>query len=152
MQVVHYFAYGSNMNPARVRERGLNVIRCEGAQIHGFALRFDKVSKAHPDCAHANIVFSAGSVVEGVLYELARVEEIGKMDRFESAPVNYGRDVVMAQVADRRVPAWTYFANRHARKNGLLPPASYMAHLLAGRDFLSADYAAWLASHACADR
>jgi gamma-glutamylcyclotransferase (GGCT)/AIG2-like uncharacterized protein YtfP len=152
MQVVHYFAYGSNMNPERVRARGLEVLRCEGALVRGFAMRFDKVSMAHGDCAHANIVYSAGDVVEGVLYELACVDEIRKMDRFESAPVNYGRDVIVAEVEGRQVPAWTYFANRHARKDGLLPPSSYMAHLLAGRAFLSAGYVAWLEAHPCVER
>ncbi len=152
MQVVHYFAYGSNMNPERVRERGLDVLHCEGAAIHGFALRFDKVSKIHPDCAHANIVFSASGLVEGVLYELASADEISKMDRFESAPVNYGRDVVMVHASERLVPAWTYFANRHARREGLLPPTSYMRHLLAGRPYLSAHYFQWLESHPCVER
>ena len=184
MALLHYFAYGSNMNPARVRERGLEVTACCGASLHGMRLVFDKVSRRHPNVAHANIVYAPGERVEGVLYRLASTAEILKMDPFERTPWNYGRDVVLVRVtrpssaagapasvvadtaslgdgngafvaaAERdamagacsgsTVPAWTYFANRAARRAGLKPPAEYLAHLLAGRDYLSADYFAWL--------
>ena len=172
MEVMHYFAYGSNMNPARVRERGLQVAACCGASLEGMRLVFDKVSRQHPNVAHANIVYAPGERVEGVLYRLASAAEILKMDPFERAPWNYGRDVVLvrasrqlscaegvssaaASVATAKaggggdcpeglVPAWTYFANQAARREGLKPPAEYLAHLLAGRDYLSADYFAWL--------
>ena len=182
--VIHYFAYGSNMNPARVRERGLEVTAYCGASLEGVRLVFDKVSRRHPNFAHANIVYAPGERVEGVLYRLASAAEILKMDPFERAPWNYGRDAVLVRVtrpssaagvpasvaadtaslgdgngafaaaAERdatagacggsTVPAWTYFANRAARRTGLKPPAEYLAHLLAGRDYLSADYFAWL--------
>lgn len=184
MALLHYFAYGSNMNPARVRERGLEVMACCGASLEGVRLVFDKVSRRHPNFAHANIVYAPGERVEGVLYRLASAAEILKMDPFERAPWNYGRDAVLVRVtrpspagearasvaagpvsqSDRSgsfargaaqdavaeasqdiwVPAWTYFANRAARRAGLKPPAEYLAHLLAGRDYLSADYFAWL--------
>ena len=148
--MLHYFAYGSNMNPARVRERGLQVAACCGASLHGMRLVFDKVSRRHPGVAHANIVYAPGERVEGVLYRLASAAEILKMDPFERAPWNYGRDAVVVRVTrpeacqDLRVPAWTYFANQGARRAGLKPPADYLAHLLAGRDYLSADYFARL--------
>ncbi len=151
-RVCHYFAYGSNMNTARVAERGLATGRVQRAVLPGYALVFDKVSRAHPECAHANIVYAPGEVVEGLIYQLARTQEILKMDRFENAPVNYGREVVevTAEVDGVGAPiaAWTYFANAHARKPGLLPPASYLAHLLKGEPYLSADYFAWLSNHA----
>ncbi len=42
--MTRYFAYGSNMNPQRVRERGLAVVRAEAARLPGFRLAFDKCS------------------------------------------------------------------------------------------------------------
>ena len=152
MNVRHYFAYGSNMNPARVEERGLLTVQACAAYVRGLRLAFDKVSGAHPDCAHANVVHDRQSVVQGVLYELGTDAEIFKMDVFERAPINYGRDVVQAETRDGTIHAWTYFANRHARREGLLPPASYMAHLLEGAPYLPDDYLQWLRQHPTAPR
>ena len=162
--VDHYFAYGSNMNPARVRERGLRVTAVRGAWLKDRRLVFDKVahrtgsetyrnpirasetpsatvrSRLAPNAAHANIAYAPGERVEGVLYKLAGVDEILKMDPFERAPWNYGRDAVQVQAGEDVLWAWTYFANPAVRRDGLNPPAEYLAHMLAGRDYLSADY------------
>lgn len=152
MKVGHYFAYGSNMNPTRVRERGLRTVGCRGAVLDDVRLVFDKVSRQHPEEAHANIVYAPGSRVEGVLYELAIPEEILKMDRFERAPVNYGRDVVIVTAGGGgRISTWTYFANASVRRAGLRPSRSYLNHLLAGVDYLSSGYHGELARTACRD-
>lgn len=150
--VDHYFAYGSNMNPARVAERGLRVTAVCGASLKNRRLVFDKVSRLHPNAAHANVVYAPGERVEGVLYRLASAEEILKMDPFERAPWNYGRDAVQVQIGDAVLWAWTYFANRAVRREGLSPPADYLAHMLAGRDHLPADYFDRLARTPVADR
>ena len=148
----HYFAYGSNMNPARVRERGLAFTEVQGASLKGMRLVFDKVSRLHPNAAHANIVYAPGELVEGVLYRLAGADEILKMDPFERAPWNYGRDAVQVLAGGAAHWAWTYFANRAVRRDGLHPPADYLAHLLAGRDYLSAGYFDWLVRTPVAER
>lgn len=142
MRPPRYFAYGSNMNPERVRERGLNVRASESATLPGFALRFDKVSRQHPSESHANIVRQPGETVEGVLYELADHDDILRMDRFENTPINYSREAVLARTRDGIRPAWTYFANPAVRSDGLIPSDDYLAHLLAGRDYLSPGYLA----------
>lgn len=142
MKPPRYFAYGSNMNPDRVRERGLNVVACESATLAGFALRFDKVSRQHPTESHANIVYQPAATVEGVLYELAGQDDILRMDRFENTPVNYSREAVLAQTSGGAKSAWTYFANPAVRADGLTPSDDYLAHLLAGREYLSANYLA----------
>ena len=150
--VEHYFAYGSNMNPARVEARGLVTAGVQGAVLAEFRLVFDKVSRKHPGVSHANVVYAPGHRVEGVIYSLPQQDEILKMDPFETAPWNYGRDVVSVDTLDgQRVSAWTYFANRAVRRSGLRPPPSYLQQLLAGRAYLSSEYHAWLQSVECAD-
>lgn len=136
-----YFAYGSNMDPARVRQRGLNVRRAEPARLDGFDLEFRKRGHEHPRAGHANIAWARGQRVEGVLYTLECPEEIRKMDRFERAPVNYSRDIVVVETDAGPRAAWTYFANPAVLADGLLPPRAYLDHLRAGAAFLSA---AWL--------
>lgn len=140
MQIDRYFAYGSNMNPARVAERKLNVLQIEAGTLPGFQLVFDKVSSHHQGEAHANIIFARDRSVEGVLYQLASPDEILKMDVFEATPVNYGREAVQVVCGDTRYWAWTYFANPAVRAAGCLPSQAYLAHLLAGRDYLSEPY------------
>lgn len=149
--IEHYFAYGSNMNPARVRTRGLAVAQIRPARLDGMRLVFDKVSRNHPHAAHANIVHAPGEVVEGVLYRLCEPVEILKMDPFERAPVNYSRDAVEVLCGGEWVRAWTYFANRAVRRKGFKPPRAYLAQMLAGRPYLTAGYYRRLQGTACAD-
>ena len=139
-----YFAYGSNMNTERVAERGLEVVDALSGRLHDFRLAFDKASRRQAGVGHASIHRAPGQVVEGVLYRLTGAAEILKMDRFESAPVNYGRDVVAVQTATGTAWAWTYFANAAVLKPGLKPSEEYLEHLLAGEVFLSSAYHARL--------
>ncbi|MEM7079448.1 MAG: gamma-glutamylcyclotransferase family protein, partial [Pseudomonadota bacterium] len=75
-QPERYFAYGSNMNPERVRERGLSFERVYGAVLPGYRLCFDKAAKHHAGIGHANIVFAPGDEVYGVVYELCDAQQI----------------------------------------------------------------------------
>ncbi len=135
------------MNPARVRERGLAIsAEPRPAVLLGFRLCFDKIAAGTTDVGHANVVVAPGDCVHGVLYELAHGEEILKMDPFERAPINYGREAVVVESEGERLWTWTYFANRACRKAGLRPSRSYLAHLLAGEPWLPPAYFASLAA------
>lgn len=139
------------MNPARVAERGLAALDPRGARLSGYRLVFNKVSTKHPGVAHANIQFAPGWRVEGVLYDLMSDEEIFKMDPFERAPWNYGRDVVQVETVHGAEWCWTYFANPAVLKPDLAPPRAYLDHLLAGEPFLSDEYIAYLRDHPVGD-
>ncbi len=139
-RVGYYFAYGSNMNPQRVARRGLRTAGAALGELADFRLEFNKASRDHPGFGHANIEYERGRVVEGVLYELAAPGEILKMDPFERAPWNYGREVVQVASGQQTVWAWTYFANPAVKRPGLTPPAEYLQHLLAGEPWLSEAY------------
>ncbi|MDA1075872.1 MAG: gamma-glutamylcyclotransferase [Proteobacteria bacterium] len=149
--IEHYFAYGSNMNPTRVAARGLRVVRIQPALLKDFSLLFDKLTPGPPQSGHANVAPQRGATVEGVLYELAGIDEIYKMDPFEKAPVNYGRDVIGVHTNDGPVNTWVYFANSALRVAGLSPTRDYLTHLLEGRPYLSKDYFEWLRQTRCID-
>jgi gamma-glutamyl AIG2-like cyclotransferase len=146
-----YFAYGSNMNPQRVAGRGLRFDRVCGASLDDVRLAFDKQSREHPHCGHANLAYERRSRVEGVLYRLRDADEIGLMDQFERTPFNYSREIVVVAVGDARFAAWTYFANPAVTHLGLRPERAYLEHLLAGRPYLSHDYFDRLNRVRCAD-
>lgn len=142
--VLHYFAFGSNMNPARVRERGLRFDRILAGRMSGYRLSFDKSANEHPDSGHANIAWAPGEVVEGVLYRLVDAGQILLMDPFEQTPINYSREVVQVSTDEGMEVAWTYIANPARRRPHGRPERAYLAHLLEGRRWLSVDYHARL--------
>ena len=135
-----YFAYGSNMNPARMRSRGLVFSEAMAGRLEGYALCFDKRAHDRPGRSYANIRYQRGGVVEGVLYRLVHEDEIWKMDPFEGTPIFYSRERMPVLTAQGVQPAWVYVANPAMRQEGLWPTRSYLEHLLAGREFLSSAY------------
>lgn len=137
---VFYFAYGSNMNPARMAARGLRWQVACAASLPRHGLRFNKRAADRPNCAYANIVFAPSETVEGVLYELVGSSEVAKLDDFEGTPRLYSREIFLLQTAEGVIPAWVYVANPAVIERGLLPEAWYMQHVLAGRDYLSQAY------------
>ncbi len=146
-----YFAYGSNMDPARVATRGLRFDRACNAVLEGVRLTFNKQSREHPRSGHANLTYERNARAEGVLYHLTNPDDIARMDVFEAVPVNYSRDLVVVSAGGRDVVAWTYFANVAVIREGLRPERSYLNHLLAGRCYLSHEYFQWLSRTECVD-
>jgi len=146
-----YFAYGSNMNPARVTARGLVFDEVQRGVLPGVRLTFDKQSREHPRSGHANLTFDPRSQVEGIVYRLRGPDDIALMDQFERTPINYSRDIVQVQVASGVIVAWTYFANPAVVRPNLRPERAYLAHLLAARAYLSDAYFALLAATVCVD-
>lgn len=140
MTLSWYFAYGSNMNPARMAARGMQYVESAPAELSGWRLRFNKRAEGRKGVAFANIVEAPGEQVEGVLYRLARPAEIRRMDPYEGYPQRYTRipmDVRAGEVFRR---AWVYVANTDWQQEGLTPERVYLNHLLAGRPWLSESY------------
>lgn len=144
-----YFAYGSNMNPARVKARGIAYQKSCSGQLEHYQLSFNKRATGKSGVAYANIDYVQGRVVEGVLYRLASAEHIELMDPFEGHPVRYRREVLLIQTAQGAERAWVYLANPAVIASNLLPERAYLNHLLAGKGWYSDDYFQWLSSHDC---
>lgn len=135
-----YFAYGSNMNPARMRARGVRFSEAIGGRLPGYALCFNKRAHDRPGHAYANLRLQHDAEVEGVLYRLHSEAEIFTLDPFEGTPVFYSRERLAIHTARGIQPAWVYLANPAWRSEGLAPSRSYLQHLLAGREYLSPAY------------
>ncbi len=149
MLIDHYFAYGSNMNPQRMRDRGVGFEALCPARLPGMALRFNKRAHQNPLMAYANIGHAPGEVVEGLLYRLSCPQQILRLDPFEGTPVRYSREVFLLESEMGRVPAWVYVANAAWVEEGLRPARWYLQHLLAGEAWLSPAYHRQLASQCC---
>jgi hypothetical protein len=138
--VQYYFAYGSNMNQARMQGRDMRVKSVHAGWLDGFGLRFNKASRRDSKLACANMVWARAERIQGLLYELESIAEIEKLDPHEGAPWRYSREVYRVHTAQGVKPAWIYVANPSVIDNNILPARWYVEHLLAGRDFLTPDY------------
>lgn len=144
-----YFAYGSNMNPKRMVSRGLEYREALPACLENMGLRFNKRSRHNPEWACANVVWSPGERVEGVLYRLAGHDQIRRLDPFEGTPRYYSRERFTVTTRQGPVVCWVYVANPAVVADDVLPLRWYLGQLLEGREFLSDAYWRWLASTEC---
>ena len=108
-----YFAYGSNLNPERIRQRIPDARPVGRATLKGWRL---------VERLYADIETSRGSRVEGVLY-LVTTTELHRLDAYEGYPNIYNcvKVVVHAELMGNRmtryrVPAFTYAMTPKTRK------------------------------------
>jgi gamma-glutamylcyclotransferase (GGCT)/AIG2-like uncharacterized protein YtfP len=153
----YYFAFGSNMNPQRMKKRGVKFKSCQRAVLKDHKLVFNKQAyRGNPNEGYANIEPCEGCIVEGVLYELRYPEEgIAKLDYYEgfygeNDPDNhYNRVIVEVETDDgRKVKAYTYIANPRRVNNNLKPTEDYKKNLLEACELgiLSEEYCEFLRS------
>lgn len=116
---MRYFAYGSNMDGDRLRERGVSFSRRQRAVLEGYRLVFNKRSSRNPREGYANIVKDEDGVVEGILYEIAD-GDIKKLDRYEGYPQHYERQKVKVRLhSGGVVEAVVYIARQEMTAEGL---------------------------------
>ena len=139
-----YFAYGSNMDPKRIgsSQRLGRLPRARAAWLTGYRLCFNKTARNRPGIGWANVVVAAeDDVVHGVLYDV-RDEEMGTLDRIENGYLQQSIEVHLHD--GTTVRALTYVACQGCTQDGLLPTPDYLDYLLAGKDYLPAEYVAAL--------
>src|SRR5579859_3551025 len=97
-----YFAYGSNMNPKRMKERGVDFEKRVPGVLKGYELKFNRIWQLqYSGFAVANIVQNAETIVEGAVYTMPD-EDIHKLDVFEGYPHEYTRKQVTVILLDGR--------------------------------------------------
>lgn len=143
-----YFAYGSNMDAARLfgerlEREGVSRDQRIGGRLDGWRLAFDKLVTRPgepPGAGVGNIVAAAGGAVHGTL-NLLPAAGFDELDRHEGVTGgHYQRRTVPVVRADNgeTVEAITYVALKIGV--GLRPTRAYLGFLLAGGDLLPADY------------
>ena len=120
-----YFAYGSNMNPDRIRQRIPQARPVGTAFILGWRIK---------ERLYADIERSKGGRVDGVLY-LLTPSEIYTLDAYEGYPRTYGCVELDALIdPEHKVSAFTYVMTATARceREGQRYPESYRLVCSAG--------------------
>lgn len=127
--MTYYFAYGSNMDEAQMRERCPVSTIVEAASLEGYALAFTIYSPKRK-CGCADIVPRADGRVFGVLYALPP-DDVARLDAAEGVDGGHYRrvSVLVTGLSGTRFRAEAYEV---VRKREDCPPPStdYMGLLL----------------------
>jgi gamma-glutamylcyclotransferase len=103
-----YFAYGSNMNRAQMKERCPGSRFLKSARLDGHRFVYDGYSVARNGPV-ANIVPSGVDHVLGALYEITQKDKLD-LDAHEGYPRDYHRKLVEVRDEEGHVyRPWTYF-------------------------------------------
>ena len=143
--MIWYFAYGSNMNPARLadqrlKERAVQMGPRIGGRLDGWRLTFNKIARSPEGAGAGNIVEAPGEVVHGTLNQMPEAG-LDVLDIWEGvAGGHYERRTLPVIRADtgETIEAVVYVALKIGE--GLKPTREYLDHLLAGNDLLPAAY------------
>ena len=134
--MLNYFAFGSNMSAQRMRERlGWSPSR-SGVILHDYEMIFNKHSN---DGGKANIMYSPGNLVEGILYSVNE-EDLLILDKYEGvATKQYKRhDIEVQNNKKKSVSAVAYKALNTGKVSA--PTEEYLNYILEGKEFLSPGY------------
>lgn len=93
--IMKYFAYGSNMDLAQMKERCPDSQLIGKACLFGYHLMFNRYSSGW-GCGVADIVPEIQSEVWGLLYEISD-NDLENLDRYEGHPNLYQRIVVVVR-------------------------------------------------------
>ncbi len=129
--LLKYFAYGSNMHPARLRERvpSCNVVGT--AMLRGYGLRFHK--RSIDGSAKCNALYTGDSSdrVMGVIYQIVAGEK-EVLDSFEFLGNGYHQSEVQVTLGDKPECAFAYFAEPQFIDETLRPYIWYKEFVVAG--------------------
>ena len=140
----HYFAYGSNLNRARMAQRGVIWENAQRGILNNYKLDFAKEANLLTGEGYATIKESKGNRVEGIIYRLEDRDMTKKLDAYEGTELDqYKRiEITVLLKSKKTIRCFTYIACK--RYKGLLPSKTYITHVLEGRHYLTNEYYQWL--------
>ena len=136
-----YFAFGSNMDPARIEKRLGYLPKSECAILTGYQLKFNKIARRLHGIGWANIIPNQSQIVEGKVYFLTD-QDFNKLDGFENVKSNdYQREGLQVRIGNDEMQVIAYVACEGMVDNNLKKTTkSYLQHLLKGVKCLSKQY------------
>jgi len=125
-----YFAYGSNMSLARLKERVPSAVRVGTFSLGRHSLRFHKSSKDGSGKCDAFQTSNPKDSVIGALFEIDKREKKA-LDKAEGLGYGYEEKIVEVQSSTGElVEATTYYATRI--NSSLKPYSWYLYHVIVG--------------------
>jgi gamma-glutamylcyclotransferase (GGCT)/AIG2-like uncharacterized protein YtfP len=141
IEAMLYFAYGSNLDSAQMRQRCPSARFVAVAKLPDHQLAFTRYAKDR-GCGTCDGVPEAGQDIWGVVFDISEAD-LRRLDESEgyqprrplkeNAYLREQREVLRDGKKDEPVQVWLYFANREP--NPPLPNAAYMKQLVEGAKF-----------------
>jgi DNA repair protein SbcC/Rad50 len=126
------FAYGSNMDSARLISRVPSAKTVVTVFINRYLLRFNKISNDGSSKANIIQTENEGDIVWGVIYEIDDSEK-SLLDDFEGLGFGYNEShLSFTCVEGETYQAWAYIGDKDALDDNLLPYEWYKDHCLSG--------------------
>ena len=127
-----YFAYGSNMSSARLRQRTPSARAMCKARLPHHVLRWHKLGRdGSGKCDIEYAGDESADCVWGVLFEISRAEKV-LLDRVEGLGIGYVDKQVRVQTEAGEMLATTYQAMPQMVDSNLRPQRWYKDHVLRG--------------------
>lgn len=148
----YYFAYGSNLDSARLGGRIGRHIATHEMQ-HGVLKEYALALNAEGACekcnthgvAKANVVACAGKAVEGIVYRIDNSTEHEKLracEGYHRNPRQYDERDITVQIATREISCFVYIACQ--QRANLPAEPHYLNYIRKGKNLFSAQYCAQL--------
>lgn len=131
-----YFAYGSNMDLARMEKRVKVVIDLGLATMPNTSLVFSTTHLTKRNDAKASYTYDDEGVLYGRLYRLLP-RQMDMLDSYEGVGFSYVRTMVPVRQGEQTFPAMTYRRIDDAVVG--MPDPEYLAYLFKGADQLDKD-------------
>ncbi len=131
MALLKYFAYGSNMHPARLRERISSCRFVDVIESKGWELKCHKRSKDGSGKCNMVATDKTANRVYGVLYELPE-EEKANLDAAETVGYGYHDKTIKIPVYGE---AFTYLADSEYIDDSLKPYTWYKEFFVEGAKY-----------------
>ncbi|REJ70384.1 MAG: gamma-glutamylcyclotransferase [Planctomycetota bacterium] len=142
MDLMKYFAYGSNCNPAILANKRVEFKSRARGTLRGYRMRFNKKAlreRLPEGIGFANIEADPDGVVEGIVYDVVD-EHVCRLDESERYPDHYTRITITVETPSGFEECQAYQAQPDKVAGGLVPSRNYLNHILAAHDFLSKQY------------
>ena len=133
MAPILYFAYGSNLHPARLAARAPSARLIGTGYWSGHRLAFHKIGQDGSAKCDAPVAPQPTDRVHGAIYELADAD-LGRLDRIEGVGTGYDRALVTLDGDMGPLTANAYLARQGWVDPGLKPFDWYRLLVLAGAE------------------
>ncbi|MEL7085633.1 MAG: gamma-glutamylcyclotransferase family protein [Cyanobacteria bacterium P01_A01_bin.3] len=126
-----YFAYGSNLHPARLSDRTPSAQLITTGCVRGRCLVFHKIGRDGSAKCDALLSAHSNSTVFGALYQLDP-QDIPTLDKFEALGAGYNREILSISTETRTLQAFAYIAQAQYVNPDLKPFHWYKQLVIAG--------------------
>ncbi len=138
--MIHYFAYGSNLDLDALQKLGVCVYHTEKGLLLGWKLVFNVIDDDVPGAGFANIQPDPIAQVEGIIYTIDE-PSVEALDLYEDYPRDYDKITLDIQTNYPQIRTCLLYIGQPDRLSpNLTPTRETRQALLNGQRFLSPAY------------